>query len=114
MKNIKNQIKKKIATWNYQELRGQEEEHCEVDEDGHHAAGLHRRDEGGQDHKAGHDQSNHVGEERIGLESMIFCYQNCSDLPWGKIVLVNERNFLKFEAEGRPRIFKNFEITRTI
>ena len=40
-----------------------------MDEDSHHAAGLHRRDEGGQDHKAGHDQSNHVGEERIGLKS---------------------------------------------
>ena len=31
----------------YQELRAQEEEHGEVDEDSHHAAGLHRWDEGG-------------------------------------------------------------------
>ena len=107
MKNIKNQIKKKIATWNYQELRGQEEEHCEVDEDGHHAAGLHRRDEGGQDHKAGHDQSNHVGEERIGLESMIFCYQNCSDLLWEKNC-PSEREKLFEIRDWRPA--KNFKI----
>ena len=33
---------------------------------------------------------------------MVFCYQNCSDLLWEKIVLVNEK------------IFKDFEITRTI
>ena len=29
---------------------------------------------------------------------MVFCYQNCSDLLWEKIVLVIEKNF---EAEGR-------------
>ena len=32
---------------------------------------------------------------------MVFCYQNCSDLLWEKIVLVIENFFLKFEAEGR-------------
>ena len=43
---------------------------------------------------------------------MVFCYQNCSDLLWKKIVLVIEK---KFEIQGwRPRICKNFEITRTI
>ena len=31
---------------------------------------------------------------------MVFCYQNCSDILWEKIVLVIEKN-LKFEAEGR-------------
>ena len=31
---------------------------------------------------------------------MVFCYQNCSDLLWEKIVLVIER-LLKFKAEGR-------------
>ena len=32
---------------------------------------------------------------------MVFCYQNCSDLMWEKIVLVIEKNLLKFKAEGR-------------
>ena len=31
---------------------------------------------------------------------MVFCYQNCSDLLWEKIVLVTEIFFLKFEGEG--------------
>ena len=29
---------------------------------------------------------------------MVFCYQNCSDLQWEKIVLVIEKNF---ETEGQ-------------
>ena len=34
--------------------------------------------------------------------SMVFCYQNCSDLMWEKNVLVIEKKkLLKFEAEGR-------------
>ena len=37
------------------------------------------------------------------LPTMVFCYQNCSDLLWEKIVLVIKKNF-----------FKIFEITRTI
>ena len=41
---------------------------------------------------------------------MVFCYQNCSDLQWEKIVLVIEKNF----PGWRPRISKIFEITRTI
>ena len=32
---------------------------------------------------------------------MVFCYQNCSDLLWEKIVLVIEKKFWKFEAEDR-------------
>ena len=33
---------------------------------------------------------------------MVFCYRNCSDLPWEKIVLFSDREkLLKFEAEGR-------------
>ena len=39
-------------------------------------------------------------ETKIALE-MVFCYQKCSDLLWEKIVLVIEKNFVKFEAEGR-------------
>ena len=31
---------------------------------------------------------------------MVFCYQNCSDLLWEKIVSDREK-LLKFEAEGR-------------
>ena len=46
------------------------------------------------------------------FEALVFCYQNCSDLLWEKIVLAIEKNF---EIRGwRPRICKIFEITRTI
>ena len=41
---------------------------------------------------------------------MVFCYQNCSNLLWEKIVLHSDwEKLLKFEAEGRE-----FEINRTI
>ena len=38
--------------------------------------------------------------------TMVFCYQNCSDLLWEIIVLVNEKNFwnLRLKAEN----FQNF------
>ena len=43
---------------------------------------------------------------------VVFCYQNCSDLLWEKNVLVIVKTF---EIRGwRPRICKNFDITRTI
>ena len=46
------------------------------------------------------------------VEEMVFCYQNCSNLLWERIVLVIEK---KIEIWGwRSRIFKNFEITKTI
>ena len=46
------------------------------------------------------------------VKPMVFCYQNCSDLLWEKIVLVIEKNF---EIRGwRPRICKICEITWTI
>ena len=49
----------------------------------------------------------------IILPSMVFCYQNCSDLLWEEIVLVIAKK--TFEIQGwRPRTCKNFEITRTI
>ena len=35
------------------------------------------------------------------LTTMVFCYQNCSDLLWEKIVLVIEKKLLKFVAEGQ-------------
>ena len=47
----------------------------------------------------------------LPLHSMIFCYQNCSDL-W-KNCSSDRENLLKLEAEGRG-ICKNFEITWTI
>ena len=40
-------------------------------------------------------------------EEMVFCYQNCSDLLWEKIVLWLRKTF---EIHGwRPRIFKHFD-----
>ena len=32
---------------------------------------------------------------------IVFCFKNCFDLPWEKVMLVIENVFLKFEAEGR-------------
>ena len=32
---------------------------------------------------------------------MVFCYQNCCDLLWEKNVVVIEKKFWKYEAEGR-------------
>ena len=44
--------------------------------------------------------------------TVVFCYQNCSDLLWEKSVLViGKKNLIRGK---RPRICKNFEITRTI
>ena len=35
------------------------------------------------------------------FDEMVFCYQDCSDLLWEKIVLFSDREkLLKFEAEG--------------
>ena len=52
---------------------------------------------------------------RNGLKSssltMVFCYQNCSDLLWEKIVLVIEKFFWNSRLKA---ICKKFEITRTI
>ena len=33
--------------------------------------------------------------------TMVFCYQNCSDLLWGKNCSSDKEKLLKFEAEGR-------------
>ena len=43
---------------------------------------------------------------------IVFCYQNCSDLLWEKIVLVIEKNFWNSRLKGEN--FQIFEITRTI
>ena len=44
--------------------------------------------------------------ENLCTEQMVFCYQNCSDLRWERIVLVIEKNFwnLRLKAEN----FQNF------
>ena len=43
---------------------------------------------------------------------VVFCFQNCSDLLWEKSFYWTRKTF---EIGGwRPRICKNFEITRTI
>ena len=62
-----------------------------------------------------------VGSEQLtGMSwcknsDMVFCFQNCSDLLWEEIVLVIKKNFWNLRHRGwRPRIYKNFEITRTI
>ena len=49
------------------------------------------------------------GKNTLNL-TLVFCYKNCSDLPWEKNVLVIEKNFWN----SRPRICKIFEIIRTI
>ena len=38
-------------------------------------------------------QSNFAEILERALAEMVFCYQNCSDLLWEKIVLVIEKNF---------------------
>ena len=43
---------------------------------------------------------------------MVFCYQNCSDLLWEKIVLVIDKNF--WNSRLKAENFKIFEITWTI
>ena len=65
-------------------------------------------------------ERNRIGKNEcrlvIGLGGLVFCFQNCSDLLWEKIVLVIKKNFLRkllnFENEGREP--ENFEITKTI
>ena len=56
----------------------------------------------------------YVGKKRlrgqVGSE-MVFCYQNCSDLLWEKIVLVIEKNFWnsKLKAENLQKILKSLD-----
>ena len=49
---------------------------------------------------------------KTGGTEMVFCFQNCSDLLWEKIVPSDQDFFLNWG--GRPRICQTFEITRTI
>ena len=52
-------------------------------------------------------------EKKLFYMEMVFCYHNCSNVLWKKIVLVwgkkNEKKVCKFEAV-RPRICNVFEI----
>ena len=43
---------------------------------------------------------------RYFKETMVFCYQNCSDLLWEKIVLVIEKNF--WNSRLKAENFQNF------
>ena len=47
-----------------------------------------------------------VPKAHLNPNEMVFCYQNCSDLLWKKIVPEIEENILKFETGGRE--FANF------
>ena len=47
------------------------------------------------------DQNNWDAETYTNKLEMVFCYQNCSDLLWEKIILFSDREkILKFGAEG--------------
>ena len=37
----------------------------------------------------------------VGNWEMVFCYQNCPDILWEKIILGDQEKLLKFEAEGQ-------------
>ena len=54
--------------------------------------------------------SNLVQEKKV---EMVFCYQNCSDLLWEKIVLVTEKDFwnsrLKAENLGFAKFLRSLE-----
>ena len=50
--------------------------------------------------------SNAVGYKPWCTLLMVFCYQNCSDILWEKIVSSDWEKLLKFEAEGQE--FENF------
>ena len=50
-------------------------------------------------------------QKTVSVE-MVFCYQNCSDLLWKKIVLVNEKNVWNLRLKAKN--LQNFEITRII
>ena len=46
----------------------------------------------------------------ISLFTLVFCYQNCSDLLWEKIVIVIEKNFWKsrLKAENLKKKLQKF------
>ena len=48
----------------------------------------------------------------ISISKLVLCYQNCSDLLWGKIDLAFQKNF--WNSRLKAESFKNFEITKTI
>ena len=52
------------------------------------------------------------GKNLFESESIVFCYQNCSDLLREKIVLVIEKNF--WNSRLKAENLQIFEITRTI
>ena len=48
-----------------------------------------------------------VASLSLSLMEMVFCYQNCSDLLWEKIVLVIDKNFwiLRMMAENLQNVW---------
>ena len=46
--------------------------------------------------------------QRKGNETMVFCYQNCSDLLWEKNCSSDREKKPKFEAEGWEFAKKNW------
>ena len=46
------------------------------------------------------------GKKTDKTTEMVFCYQNCSDLLWEKIVLVIEKNF--WNSRLKAEKFQNF------
>ena len=36
-----------------------------------------------------------------GIQNLVFCFQNCSDLLWEKNCSSDQEKLLKFKAEGR-------------
>ena len=49
-----------------------------------------------------------VGKLEIEAHRLVFCYQNCSDLLWEKIVLLIEKNFWNRGWRPRIQIRKNY------
>ena len=45
-------------------------------------------------------------------KGLVFCYKNCSDLLWEKVVLVIEKKF--WNSRLKTKNLQNFETTRTI
>ena len=56
-----------------------------------------------------------VKKEFANLKRMVFCYQNCSDLLWEKIVLAFEKNFWnsRLKAENLVKFWNHWRCLRS-
>ena len=61
------------------------------------------------------DQLNHSSEAN-SVTKLVFCYQNCSDLLWEKIVLVIKENFLisRLKAKNLQNFWDHYYIEQFI